>query len=158
MNVSLNQTKPMSQNQKSNQPQLTKSILGNLISIFLNLYNSFTRIFYSLEIKTRVQKQCKNKDLIWYFEEEKWLLVLPDDPDDEANDWDDEGKKSKGKTQEKTQGSAITIWVAHIDFFVLCFLFPLLWERRTERLMVVLLRREERRTRARVWCLQVKAI
>jgi len=53
----------------------------------------------------------------------KKVLFLPDDPDDEANDWDDEGKKSEGETQEKTQGSAITIWVAHINFLLCVFSF-----------------------------------
>ena len=52
-------------------------------------------------------------------------LFLPNYPDDEANDWDEEGEKGEGKTQEKTQGPAITIWVAHI----LCvFSFFFVWE------------------------------
>lgn len=37
------------------------------------------------------------------------FLFLPNDPHDEANDRDEEGEKSEGETQEKAQGSAITI-------------------------------------------------
>lgn len=82
----------------------------------------------------------------------KKVWFLPNDPDDDADDWDDEGKKSEGETQEKTQGSAITIWVAHTNFFVVCFLFPLLSEKEEvgERLMVVFLTREERHAHTRL--------
>ena len=32
-------------------------------------------------------------------EREREMSVLPNDPDNKANDWDEEGEKGKGKTQ-----------------------------------------------------------
>ena len=67
----------------------------------------------------------------------------PNDPHDEANDRDEEGEKSEGETQEKAQGSAITIWVAHI----LCVFLSFFSEKEEVGVnpccVSVLLRREE---------------
>ena len=50
---------------------------------------------------------------------ERVMNMLPNDPNNKTNDWDKEAKKGKGKTQEKAQRPAITIWITHnfYEFF-----------------------------------------
>lgn len=58
------------------------------------------------------------------------MSVLPDNPYKKANDWEDETEKGEGKTQEKPQGPALTVCVAHFyEFLAISVFFLYLFEK-----------------------------
>jgi hypothetical protein len=102
--------------------------LWNKVSIFLIFsFNQNQTHIIGLEITQNPQLESEI-EIKWQFYrkliiEKKVISILPDNPYNKTNDWDKEAEKCKGKTQEKTQGSAITIWIAHnfYELLVLCF-------------------------------------